>query len=997
MIGKTISQYQILEKLGEGGMGVVYKAHDTKLDRIVALKFLPFHLTTSDTDKARFLQEAKAAAALNHPNVCTIHEIHDEGNNTFIVMEYVEGKTLWEIVQDNLPNVLNIREIMDIAIQIAEALKAAHSKGVIHCDIKSENIMCTETGQVKVMDFGLAKLRGSAKLTKTSSTVGTLAYMSPEHLEGKDVDARSDIFSFGVVLYEMLTGQLPFKGEYDSAIMYSIVNENPQPIQKYRSDLSSEWLHVQSRSLEKDYNERYQSVDDMLIDLKRLKRDTNKVSSESLKQMPVTEKNTKVGKLKKRYWIGIAAAAVFMVLILWFVSQKLFRKNQETLTSRENSIAVMYFENRSGEDNFGKILTDMLTSNLSRCKQINVVSSQHLFDILKRMGKEDIETIDRSVATDVATNARVRTMLLGSIYKIGTTLNVNAQLCDVQTGSVIGPAQAQGGNVQDIYQMVNKLTEDVIRLMEISRPADSQPLKINDVTTYSFEAYKHYQKGMEDTWRWNWQDGQKEFQEAVNIDTTFAMAHCYLAFSTGVFKVANPLSNLSSERENMRLANKYSKKATDRERDIIHAYSAFIDRDYYSFLTRAKELAENYPNEKVIYFRLGTANYFTGNYQQSVEAYNKVLEIDPKHADAYNMLSYNYSNMNEHEKAISAVRNYIALLPDVSNTHDTAFEIYLMAGQYDNAYQVCEEALKINPQWTKFKEYESYIYLFRGEGDRAREKNRDISKLDPSWELYLVDDLGCFNMYEGRYREAAVEFQKGVNLAHNIKNTESEIYSRLVLGKFYCVMGEFSKAIKEFSEVKKLSKEIYGKAYNTWPVRADYHWGVTAIHQGDYDEALAIAERIKNYIVSNHYDDILMDYYYLLYAKIHLKKAQLTAVTDMINRISQFTRRNFPRYRMLTADLLVLQGKLENAIHVYQEFYNDWQTTRTSFGGDFFDYFMERSKVHYRIALLYEKLGNSQQAIFYYQKALNQWKNANEDLSEFVDTKKRMTKLTGKN
>jgi len=237
MIGEIVSHYQILEKLGEGGMGVVYKAHDTKLDRIVALKFLPSHLTRSDTDKARFLQEAKAAAALNHPNVCTIHEIHDEGENLFIVMEYVEGKTLRDIVHDNLPKVLNIGEIVDIAIQTAEALKIAHRKGIVHRDIKSDNIMFTEAGQVKIMDFGLAKLRGSLKMTKTSSTVGTLAYMSPEHLQGKDVDARSDIFSFGVVLYEMLTGQLPFKGDYDSAMMYAILNEEPEPIQKYRSDL----------------------------------------------------------------------------------------------------------------------------------------------------------------------------------------------------------------------------------------------------------------------------------------------------------------------------------------------------------------------------------------------------------------------------------------------------------------------------------------------------------------------------------------------------------------------------------------------------------------------------------------------------------------------------------------------------------------------------------------------------------------------------------------
>jgi tetratricopeptide (TPR) repeat protein/TolB-like protein len=637
----------------------------------------------------------------------------------------------------------------------------------------------------------------------------------------------------------------------------------------------------------------------------------------------------------------------------------------------------------------------MLTSNLSQCKQIDVVSSQHLFDILKRMGMEDIETIDRSIATDIAVNARVQTMLLGSIYKIGSTLNVNAQLCDVRTGSVIGPAQAKGNRVEDIYQMVNRLTEDVIQLMGVSRADDSQPLKINDVTTHSFDAYKHYQKGMEHLRRWNWQDGRKEFREAVRIDTTFAMAHCYLALSAGIFKVANPMSDLSRERESMRLATKYSQKATDRERDIINTYSALLNRDYDSFLARAKEMAENYPGEKEIYYHLGTAHFIAGNYEQTVQSYNRVLEIDPKYADAYNMLSYNYSDMNEHEKAISAARNYIALQPDVSNTYDTAFEIYLMAGRYEEAYQVCEDALKINPEWTGLRQNESYIHLFRGEGDNAREKNRYIAKLRPSWELILLDDLGYFNMYEGRYRDAAAEFQKVINLAHDKKDAEREISAHLVMGKFYSLQGKFSKAIKEFSKVKDLSGEVYGQSYNTWPVRVDYYSGVTAIRQGDYGEALATAERIKNYVVSNHYDDILMDYYYMLLAEIHVAKAQPTAAANTINKISGITRRNFPCCRRLKADLLVLQGRIEDAIHAHKGLYDDWGTTGAYHGGNFFDYFQERSMVHYLVAQLYEKKGDRQQAILYYQRALDQWKNADEDMPEPHDARARLAKLKG--
>jgi Tol biopolymer transport system component/predicted Ser/Thr protein kinase len=273
MIGKTTAHYKILEKLGEGGMGVVYKALDTKLERFVALKFLPPHISITAEDTARFLQEARAASAISHPNVCVIHDIVEHDDHHFIVMEYVDGKTLRQLVP-----VQKTQDALTYAIQIGEALQEAHSRGVVHRDIKAENVMVDSKNMVKVMDFGLAKLRGSLKLTRTSSTVGTLAYMAPEQIQGGDVDARSDIFSFGVVLYELLTGHLPFVGEHEAAVMYSILNDSPLPIQKFKPDLSSELLHIINRALEKDPEERYQTVHDMVIDLRRAKKEMSRVS-----------------------------------------------------------------------------------------------------------------------------------------------------------------------------------------------------------------------------------------------------------------------------------------------------------------------------------------------------------------------------------------------------------------------------------------------------------------------------------------------------------------------------------------------------------------------------------------------------------------------------------------------------------------------------------------------------------------------------------------------
>ena len=341
MIGQTISHFRILEKLGEGGMGVVYRAEDTNLKRTVALKFLPHGLEAHEHEQARFLQEAQAASAINHPHVCTIHEIAAEGGQQFIVMEYVDGKTLRQMVP-----VQKTQTAIDYAIQIGEALQEAHSKGIVHRDIKTDNIMVDTKNQVKVMDFGLAKLKGSLKLTKTSSTVGTLAYMAPEQIEGGEVDARSDIFSFGVVLYEMLTGHMPFRGEHEAAIVYSIVNEEPTPIQKYLPEISSEFVHVLNRALEKDPNDRYQNVAEMVIDLRRLKKQTSRVSRltsppEPTKGTPEAAEIPTEVLLRRPRWLSrrrlvlgsiAAAAVVFGALYLVFMRSPLPKLNPKMTT-----------------------------------------------------------------------------------------------------------------------------------------------------------------------------------------------------------------------------------------------------------------------------------------------------------------------------------------------------------------------------------------------------------------------------------------------------------------------------------------------------------------------------------------------------------------------------------------------------------------------------------------------------------------------------------------
>ncbi len=354
MIGQTVSHYRILAELGRGGMGIVYKAEDTKLKREVALKFLPPHAREADEERARFVQEAQAAAALNHPNICTIYGIEEADDKEFIEMELVDGVTL----RQKLP-LKKVDDAIDHAIQIAEALQEAHSKGIVHRDIKAENIMVNSRNQIKVMDFGLAKLKGTVRLTKTSSTVGTLAYMAPEQIGGGDVDARADLFSFGVLIFEMLTGRMPFRGEHEAATIYSIMNEEPEPLTKYLPEAPPALVVLLGKALEKDPAERYQSAGEMLVDLKRLK----KASSHSSKHYQVQQQSSGSSPSgtaaqstlpsKGKWKIALLAGAL---VVIGAVIVVLTRKDERVLPSVNN--VKMSRLTASGDAGFSAISPD---------------------------------------------------------------------------------------------------------------------------------------------------------------------------------------------------------------------------------------------------------------------------------------------------------------------------------------------------------------------------------------------------------------------------------------------------------------------------------------------------------------------------------------------------------------------------------------------------------------------------------------------------------------
>jgi tetratricopeptide (TPR) repeat protein len=481
----------------------------------------------------------------------------------------------------------------------------------------------------------------------------------------------------------------------------------------------------------------------------------------------------------------------------------------------------------------------------------------------------------------------------------------------------------------------------------------------------------------------------------VEIDSTFAMAFLYLAWTEGAFKLMSPLSDLSNERKLISLAQEYSDNVTIKEHNQIGVIQAIINRDFPLVQTLTAQSLENYPDEKSLWLYNGIANSLMGDMVRSIHAYEKVLEIDPAYANAYMCIAYDYSTMNEHEKAISTAKKYLALQPDVWNTYDTAWDIYMDAGMYDAAYSTCEEALRVNKDWWhNFELSKSLTDLIRGDGNKARDMIHRIKDRDPS-KLNLFEHLGCFYMYEGRFKEAADEFSQYVKAALEVKSQRWEMKSRLSLGRFLTIEGRSQEAQAEFIKVKELSKKVYADSYNTDWIIADFYGGKSAILEGDLNKAEAFSEGIRGFIEENNYDPVLMDYHFMLRAEIDITKKNTADALKMLDHVSVLTRPDSPNCRILYARIDIQKEDLDKAIEEYQGLYDDITTMFSTEGGSLFTYLLERSRVHSNIARLYEEKGDLQQAILYYQRALDQWKNADEDLPELVDAKTRLARLEG--
>ncbi len=643
MIGQKFSHYNIIEKLGEGGMGVVYKAEDIKLKREVAIKFLPHHISANKQERQRFEIEAQAAAALNHPNIATIHAIEESNDEVFIVMEFINGVELKEKVSNNLPQ---IEESLKIVEQIAEGLKAAHLKGITHRDIKSSNIMITQSGQIKIMDFGLAKLRGVSNITVLGTTLGTVGYMSPEQARGEQVDHRTDIWSLGVIFFELLTGKLPYGGEYDQAIIYSILNEEPKSIMSIRKDAPLKLEHIVMKLLSKNKERRYQNISEFLEDMNEFK---------------IKNKNVESGEEKK-------------------------------------TIAVLPFDNISPDkdaDYFADGLAEELITNLSKIKEIKLVARTNT---MRYKGTDkDIKTLGRELSA--------RYIMQGSVRKNKDDLRISVQLIDVFQESQLW-GETYKGKLADVFDIQEKVSKEVADALRLNLSL-TEKVVLTKRSTVNAEAFDHYLRAREFLSRLtknNIQFAIQFFQKAIDADTRYAPAYAGLSESYAslyLYFVRNDELLDKSIESGM--------KALMYDPTLSEAYSAlslaYLSKKLYEDASSAGQKAiELDPNNYIAFWILGRIYHSSDRDLEAVELYKKVISLNPDFYAAYSDLSASYETLNYMDDynqiigiSLEVYQRYISQHPDDARAHIFYANDLARADKIPEAKVEMEKAIELSP------------------------------------------------------------------------------------------------------------------------------------------------------------------------------------------------------------------------------------------------------------------------------------------------------------
>ncbi len=993
------NRYQIIEELGKGGMGKVYKVFDQEIRAKMALKLIRPEVAAGHTTIERFRNELKLARDISHKNICRMYDLGREAGDYFITMEYVSGEDLKSFIRRSKQLVVGTAVM--IAKQVCEGLAEAHRLGVVHRDLKPGNIMIDKDGNVRIMDFGIAQSVAAKGITGAGMMIGTPEYMSPEQVEGKEVDQRSDIYSLGIILYEMLTGQVPFEGETPFAIGMKHKSEVPKDPQELNAQIPNGLNRLILKCLEKDKEKRYRSADELRADLEKIEKSVP--TSERLvpRRKTVTPKPITITIARKKLFIpAVIVAMIAVAAAAWFL---LLHKRGPLLPEEKRSIAVISFENQTGDeayDYLSRAIPDILSARLEQSGLMMVTTWDRLQDLLKQAKKPDVQFIDKNLGLELCRLDGAEVLAQGSFIKTGEMFAINVRLFDAAADRLLKTASSSGqGETSILKTQIDELSREIYRGIGISdRRVSVDTGKAAEMTTSSPQAYKFYLMGKESLKRFDNSSARRYLEKAVEIDPRFALAYHSLYLATR--------SRGAEARRALDKAREYSKNLG--EKDRLH-----IEASYFSGYTPGSqgdpvrleqiytEIARKYPKDKEAFIRLGLIFATRGEKKRGAEFLERAVALDPYDSEAVNELGTCYQAMGRPEKGGALLREYISRVPDDpnrANAMDTLAGVYFLMGQIDQAIATWKDAIAVSPAQSVSLYALAYAYGLREDYPEAI---RWIDRCAPSARASAYLYKGFFDYWLGHMAKALIDLDEAKKLLAEKTSVFGTPESRYLMGWICCDAGDVETGRRYFQEMAELIKNIQqgGTPLRENESLKDLGLVFADIKEGKFESAKSRLETMRQ-----SYDEMTderrkktyLRQWALLSAEIMLQEGNPQEAIKLLEQTPPFEmmwlwyptflrRWHTPHLQDVRARAYIQTGNINKAVAEYEKLVT------------FDPRKNELSLIHplyrYRLAKLYEQKGLKDKAISQYLRFLDLWKDADPDRPEPADARKRVLEL----